>query len=129
MAFIGKIVQGVDIGGVSFSKTVEKSAEHRQSISQPFAADADGVELGFTLDVSQAEMIYIEATQDLQFDTNADGGAGGNQILLLAGQPYLWHKTGYLVNLLDVDITAIFITQTGGVAGVLTMEVLVDPTV
>lgn len=129
MALTASVIQGVNIGGSSFSTKVEKSAEHRQSISQPFAADADGIELGFTLDVSQAKMIYIESTQDLQFDTNADGGAGGNQILLLAGVPYIWHNTGYLVNLLDTDITALFITQTGATAGVLTVEVLVDPTV
>jgi hypothetical protein len=91
------------------------------------ADSATNLEIAFVLDVSEIKAIYIVATQDLTLKTNSSS-VPAETIELKAGKPYLWHEDSYFVNLLETDITKLFVTNASGVAAVLDIEVIFDAT-
>lgn len=129
MAFTHTILQKVTTGGNTLQSSKAYSEEAQASRSVPIASDASDFEIDFVCDVSEIESIYITADQDMLLEVNDGAGAGGS-IALVAGIPYVWHTGSYYTNLLAVDITALFVTNTSdpATAGTFELEVLFHPT-
>ena len=90
------------------------------------AADASDQEIGFDLDVSAVQAMYILADQDLTIETN-DAESPDDTLSLKANKPYIWHTGGYFTNVFDTDITSLFVTNGSGTATNLYIRALVDP--
>lgn len=82
--------------------------------------------VAWAVDVSQIKCIVIEASEDMTLETNADDATGGNTLNLLAGEPYIWHATSLFTNLLTLDVTVLYITNT--TAGTLKIRCKYDAT-
>jgi len=97
------------------------------SIDENVATAETDYEIAMVLDVSETEMIYIHSDKDVTFEVNDNVGGGGS-LALTADKPYLWTSDSYYTDLLAVDITSIFITNTSGSTARIRVECVYDAT-
>lgn len=127
MSFKATANKSVSLAGQSFAQNTSYTDTAQQVIQEDIATAQTDSEIAFTLDVSEARVVWIHSTQDVTFETNS-GAAPDDSISLTANAPYHWTDDGYLVNLLTTDITAIFITNASGATATVTMGALYDST-
>lgn len=80
-----------------------------------------------SIDVSQIQLIYILSTQDLTLETN-DSGTPVDTIALRANEPYIWFVNSYFTNILDTDVTAIYLTNASGSSATFNLRCVYDTT-
>ncbi len=105
--------------------TLTGDGKFGRKIAVPAVTTDKAVDL--TLDVSKIQSIYIKSDQDLTLETNS-ASAPDDTINLVANKPYVWYVGCYLTNLLDTDITALYVTNAGDAAALLTIECIFDST-
>lgn len=81
-----------------------------------------------SIDVSLIQSIYIHSTQAITLETNAIDATGGNTLLLLANDPYVWYTGSLFTNLLTEDITKIYLTNASGSTATFNLRCVYDST-
>jgi hypothetical protein len=106
-----------------------KSYTGDQQITQqvPVAGETTDEEVIVGIDVSHIQAIYMKSDVDMKVETN-DGTTPDDTIDLVANVPYVWTTDSYDSCLLTVNITALYLTVAGAIAGTFELEVLVDST-
>lgn len=79
------------------------------------------------VDVSEIKLVKLLSDQDLTLEFNV-AGAGVPTINLLAGNPYIWYTGSYFTDLLTVDITALYLSNSSGSTAIFKMTFLFDST-
>ena len=79
------------------------------------------------IDVSEIKSIFILSDVDMTLETN-DGATPIDTINLKAGIPYIWHTDSYFTNILDTDVTGLYLTTGSVGVGTFELEVVTDPT-
>ena len=72
--------------------------------------------------------IWIESDYAVTLETNAVDATGGNTIVLVANEPYLWWDGSVIVNLITLDVTTLYITNASGSEAAVKIRVLQDAT-
>lgn len=80
-----------------------------------------------SIDVSEIQSIYINSTQDITLETN-DSGTPVDTISLRANEPYIWYVNSYFTNILDTDVTAIYLTNASGSSATFNLRCVYDST-
>lgn len=127
MSFSHDFTEAILSGGTSLNKTNTFTGDGRLSIEASVATGEENFEIDCVLDVSELSSLYIVSDQDVTFETN-DGAAPPETIALLADVPYIWTSSSYHTNLLETDITALFISNTSGETAIVNIEFLYDCT-
>lgn len=111
-------------------KTITKSSTAPILIdAEPVAAESETGPINVAVDISKTTMIVLYCTVAATVCTNASiGGSPANTIVLVAGEPYVWHTTSLDTCLVTADITSLYVTVAGAVAGEVTLAAIVDPT-
>ncbi len=125
MSFTHTLSLKVTTAGRNILAEIELSDDGQTSRTIEVAQDSTDLLVNLAIDVSQIQSIYMKSDQDLTVKTN-DSGAPDNTLNLLADQPYIWWSGCLFTNLLTVDITALYLTNTA--AATLEIEVVVDST-
>jgi hypothetical protein len=131
MASSGTITIQYSGGGLNPEPaTITKSSSGRVQWQEDIAtATTDGQVNCPTIDVSELVLLYINSTQDITIETNADDATGGNTLTLKANEPYVWWTSAPFVNVITEDIvTNVFITNTSGATATITFEAILDTT-
>lgn len=126
MPYSFQVTERVIIDGVQLSQTQTLTAGGRASVSESIPTNQTDLLVNFALDVSACVVFWMLADVALTVETNATNHAGGNQVDLLAGIPYLWYTGKYDTFKLTSDVTKLYITST--TAGTLQIEALYDVT-
>lgn len=116
------------MGGLSFTKNETSSAGLAKDLSENIPDASDGLQVDWTLDISQAKHLMILADQDLTIYTNADAPGQTDTLNLKANYPIFWTPTLGNANPLTADVTALFVDNTSGSATILKIDCLEDPT-
>jgi hypothetical protein len=127
MAFTHSINQRVISGGTQISKTIEKSAGGKASLSETIPDSSTDLAVAFALDVSACRSFYMVADQVLLIEPN-DGTTPDDPITLVAGQPYIFFTGGYDTFNFGTDIASLFVTNASGEDALLEIEAIYDPT-
>jgi hypothetical protein len=122
------ITQTWSSGGTTRSGTITKTAGRLTRIVESVPGESTDLEIALVVDVSAIEAYYFKCDRACTIKTNAGGEGADNTLALVAGEPQVWAKTNGVVNPLDTDITAIFVTVAAGTAATLEIEILEDPT-
>jgi hypothetical protein len=130
MAYSGTVTINWSSGGTTKTGTITKSSTGRVSSEESVADSETDFEITLpTVDVSACVLIYINSTQDVTIETNADDATGGNTLTLKANEPYIWYTDAPWANVLTADITTnVFVTNASGAAATVTMEFILDTT-
>ena len=94
------------------------------------ASDSDKL-VNIAIDVSQIRALYfaVEESELLLETNNSSSGACDDSIELIENIPLIWdNEGGYYTCPLGTDVTAIYVTNTGGVAATLYIGVCEDAT-
>jgi len=126
MAFTHTIGRSWSGGGLSLSASKAYTASAEYNFTEDILAVAD-TEVACVIAVAEIASIFIVCNEDILLEVN-DGAGGGGSIALLADEPYVWHTDSYYTNLLAVDITALFFTNTSGNTATVEFRCLVDST-
>ncbi|HUU97759.1 MAG TPA: hypothetical protein VM487_18645 [Phycisphaerae bacterium] len=128
MAFTARVTEGWAQGSDLQSNTQSRPAAALLAIDETVAAAATHAEIACVLATADIEAIYIVSDMDVTLDTNATDSPG-TTISLLANQPYVWYSDSYYTNLLDADVTALFLSNddTSSTA-TFTLRAVYDPT-
>lgn len=127
MAFSHTITYQFSGGGRSLSQSNVFSAAAEYNIAETVADSVTDKEVACVLDVSEIKSIYISSDQDLLLETNINDGSV-DVISLKAGIPYIWHTDAYFVNILDTDVTKLFLTNASGSTANFELRCVIDPT-
>lgn len=73
---------------------------------------------------ANAQAIYIESDIDLTIKTNSSGSPA-QTITIKASTPFLWIKNSGVTNPFATDVTALYQSPAGAVAGTLKLRVLI----
>lgn len=127
MAFTHTLTKTVNApeGQVSYSTGYTGSSV--VAVDEAVANGATNLQINVAIDVSALKSIYIVSDQAVTLETN-DSGTPDETISLLAGVPYEWQVGSYFTNLLETDITAIFITNASGATANVSLRALLDAT-
>jgi hypothetical protein len=79
------------------------------------------------IDVSQIKFILMIASADCTVEFN-NSSSGTPTVSLKANEPYLWWVDAPWVNVLNVDVTALYLTAAGSGTMNFTLRGIVDPT-
>lgn len=109
--------------GVAF--TLEEDGPIELEIDVPDSTTDQEVPLA--IDVSQVKAILFLATVDMTVETN-DGSSPSNTLSLTANRPYIWYANALDTFQLTVDVTKLYVSNSSGAAGVLSIAGLQDAT-
>jgi len=70
-------------------------------------------QIDVAVDVSEIKSAFISSDKDVEIDTNATNGAGGQTITLAANKAFAWNNQMTFVNPFTPDITAIYVHNAG----------------
>ena len=128
MAFTHTISNSFSGGGMSLAESNAFTAGAEYNITETVPAVTNDKEVACVLDVSEIKSIYISCDLALLIETNVNDGSV-DVINLLAGIPYIWHTGAYFVNILDIDVTKLFLTNVHATATAnFELRCVVDPT-
>lgn len=113
-------------GAETLRNSVERTSGAEANISETIAASQTDKLVAFTLDVSQAKSVFVQADAACTVETNSSS-APDNTLSLVADEPIIWYSGSSLTNPFTVDVTKLYVTTT--VETVLDVRVLYDPTV
>jgi hypothetical protein len=130
MAYSGTFTIGWASGGTTKTATITKSSTGRVQCEESVPDSSTDLEITLpTIDISACVSVYINSTQDVTIETNADDATGGNTLTLKANEPYIWFTSAPWANVLTADIaTNVFVTNASGAAATVTMEFIMDTT-
>ena len=114
-------------GGATGSDTSTLTGDAEYNITATVVDTSADLEIACVIDVSEIQCIYVNSDYAMLLEINDNVGGGGS-INLLADVPYIWWAGSYLVNLLAVDVTALFLTNASGSDATFTLRCVVDPT-
>lgn len=115
-------------GGLSLSASNSYSGTGESNIVDETVADSvTDQEITISIDVSAIQSIYIISDQALTVETN-NAGAPVDTITLVANVPYIWHTGSYFTNILDTDVTALFLTNASGSTATFNLRCVYDST-
>lgn len=106
-------------------KTLSTEKAHDVDVTVP--GGENEVEINWSLDITQAELIFILSDQDLTLKTNSSSEPG-DTITLKADIPYFWMKDGGIDQPLSVDVTKLYATRAEGEDANLQIRSLADAT-
>lgn len=113
-------MDGVEIGG-EFTTI----AGSRRSISEDVPAEASGLSVACSIDVSALKLLFIISDVDLTLTFEGPD----TEVQVNAGMPILWHYLSQLENPFGiVDVTSITVDNATSIDGTLQIEILTDPT-
>jgi hypothetical protein len=128
MSYSAIFTEGVTINGVLRTAQNTLTENAHVGFDESIASDASDYEIAVAIDVSAVVAFYLLATSsNMTLETNQAVGPD-NTINLIAGKPYMWYTGKYDSFQLTTDVTSVFITNTGSVAGTLQLECIQDPT-
>lgn len=116
--------------GASSAQTITSTRSYSGSQIvnlQESCANSATTELVVAIDVSEISAILIHSTQAVTLKTN-DSGTPDETVSIVADVPYIWHTDSYFSNVLETDITSLFITNASGAAATVTVVVVTDAT-
>ena len=123
--FTAKYQDGTDV----VEQTKELTADSKNRLDLQIADSTTDQEVAFTCDFSQLEGILITSDKAITIETNASDHAGGQEIAIAAGVPFLWLKSSGITCPITADVTKLFITNASGTAANVKIAKLEDPTV
>lgn len=127
MAFTHTLTKQIQTPEGTVSQAVAVTGSSVVAIDEAVANSATNFQINVAIDVSALKSIYIVSDQAVTMETNS--GSSPNETLnLLAGVPYEWQAGGYFTNLLETDITAVFITNASGATANVSLRALLDAT-
>jgi hypothetical protein len=119
--------------------TVDGSSQEQTSFSKTDAGtiaalDVDALAIpvtnqlyNLTIDVSQIKFIVMIASADCTVEFN-NSSSGTPTVTLVANEPYIWWVNAPWTNVLNVDVTALYLTAAGSGTMNFTLRGIVDPT-
>lgn len=128
MAFTHTLARTWLGSGRSIESPTTQQGDAQESLNLTIPADSTDLLVALQLDVSQLQLFYMVSDKDVTFKTNSDS-VPDETINLVAGRPYVWAFGDYAANLLETDITAIYLTRGSGDDAQFQLEALSDPTV
>ncbi len=117
---------GSNGGGISGTITQSFDAERNCSLAIAGTTPDQQFDLDFLY--AKLKSIFILATVAMTIETNAVDHAGGDIITLAANTPFLWTAGCGLANPFTANVTTIYVTPGGSVAGQLDIRMLIDST-
>ena len=127
MSFAHTITEKVLTSGRELTAPNAFSGDGQVSLSVEIPDSTNDQLVDLALNVSEIKAIYMKSDQDLTVETN-DGSSPDNTINLLAGVPYVWHENSYFTNLLTVDVTALYLSNSSGATATFELEAVYDST-
>lgn len=127
MAISQTLTYTVNSGGQQYSDSIIFSTDGTEV--RDFVVPGSGAitAQNFTLDVSQLKMIWVRS--DTALTINFNKASGSVDIVLVAGQPFVWHNLSLLANPFDGDIVSITATNATAGAALLQIRAAIDATV
>lgn len=116
-------------GGVDVAGVVSEVADAEQNRSLAVAASTPDQEFDLDFLLADLKSIFMLASEDLTIETNATDHAGGQQIDLVAGVPFVWCQSSGAANPITANVTRIFVTNAEARAATLEIRVLFDSAV
>ena len=120
-----------DDGAVNVSKPMSdaQTAGEEHNIAESIADGQTDLLVAYTLDFSQAKTFVMWPTVAMTIKTNSSG-TPAQTFVLSAFEPVVWSAGQTAVtNPITTDITALYVTNASGAAGILNIRSLQDPTV
>lgn len=77
------------------------------------AGSGGSQEIDVTVDVSEIKSAFLSSDKDVEIDTNATDGTGGQVITLTANKAFAWNNQMTFANPFTPDITKIFVHNAG----------------
>jgi hypothetical protein len=114
-------------GALILTETVDVEADGGSPRSIEMPAETTDEEVEFNVVAAGMEMIYITSDVDVTIKTN-DTVAPDDTFELVAGKPLCWYKDSQLPCPFTVDVTVLYITNAGSVAGTVEIDSLHDVT-
>jgi len=127
MAFSKRLKYSFLGDGESFEYETVYSGGLAVRVQEPIAGSSTNVELKVPLLLAGLQCLVISAGVGMTIKTNSSG-APDDTLVLVANVPYVWRIDGGVANLITHDITSLFVTVAGSVAGELRIEAIADPT-
>lgn len=113
----GDIASAVD-------KTVTLTADGLTERSFTVAASTTDQQVIIAFTQAALKGFYIVSDQDITLETNATDHTGGNQIDLVANQPYVWYNGCLAAKLFTNDVTTMYFT-TGAITAAANVKMVV----
>lgn len=113
--------------GESISKTVTVTADSEYNADIPLTASQADEQVAATLDVSEIKSIFISSDVDVTLETNSSS-APDETLSITADEPFVWRTGSGVVNPLETDITALYLTNGDATAGTVKIRILYDGT-
>jgi len=113
-------------GSVELQGSVSETANAERNAQLAIAGTT--ADQQFDLDVLFAKLksVFLLSTIDLTIETNATDATGGNTIELVANVPFYWCNSSGLACPFTANVTTMYVTPGGSVAGTLDIKILVD---
>lgn len=127
MAIVSNLVVALTRGATEIRVVSTLSNEKAHDVDVTVPADSGDLEINWTLDISQAELIFMLSDQDLTLETN-NATSPVDTITLKAGIPYFWIKDGGIDQPLTADVTKLYATRGSGDDANLKIRALADAT-
>ena len=116
MSFQTNFTKTMNFVGQAFKETIPVTSDAVNNIAPIIVFNAVDVEVAFTVDNSELQAFAMLADQDMTVDTNSSG-APQETFNLLAGVPVFFTVGDPAIFL--GDVTALFVTNVGGVEATL----------
>lgn len=126
MAFGMTITESANTSAQDITSTRTYSDSSLFSVSES-CANSQTTEIVVAIDVSEITAICIMSDKNVTLKTNS-ADTPDETISLLANRPYKWVSDSYFANLLETDITSIFITNASGGAATVQLSAVIDST-
>ena len=99
--------------GIALTGAAVETGSVERILDESFTDSTSGQLVAISFAYANVKAIWMLASTDTDWFTNAADGSGGNTIHLKAGVPFTWTATcGYLANPLSHDVTAFYFSCT-----------------
>ena len=127
MAFSASMNVSVGFDGEGHNYVYTATGGGRNNLSEAVPGPSTNLQMNWQVDVSTIKAIKFLSDIDLTIKTNSSGSPA-DTITLTANQPLFWHVGMGLTSPLGTDVTTIFVTAAGSVAGTLKVWCITDVT-
>ena len=115
-------------GSVDLNGVVSESANAARDGQLAIAATTADQQFDLDFLYAKLKSCFLLSTIGCTIETNATDHAGGNIITLVANIPYYWCNSSGITCPFTANVTTIYVTPEGAVAGTLDYRLLVDTT-
>lgn len=127
MAIQSNLVIALTRGSTEIRSVRSLSSEQGHDVDVLIPAESSEMTVNWSLDISQAELIFMLCERDLTLKTNSSA-LPDDTITLKAGIPYLWIKDAGIAQPLTEDVAILFATLAAGDDANLKIRALADAT-